>query len=62
MRKLFGFLMVSVAFTGLQVMTAGAAENCVNAGTPTEVAACWDRQAPAAATRANTDTAVRAHQ
>ena len=44
MQKLFYFLMVSIAFTGLQVMTAGAAENCANAGTPTEVAACWDRQ------------------
>jgi hypothetical protein len=45
MNKIFYFLMVSIAFTGLQVMTAGAAENCANAGSTTEVADCWKRQA-----------------
>ena len=46
--------MVGLAFTLLQVMTAGAeggahksgsggGENCVNAGSADEVAACWQR-------------------
>ena len=40
---------------------SGAGEACAGMPTPTEVAACWERQAPAAATSAVTETAIRSH-
>jgi len=40
---------------------SGAGEDCAGMPTPTEVAACWERQAPAAATSAVTETAIRSH-
>ena len=46
MNKLFSFLMVGAAFTALQVATAEANEmECVNAGTPNQVADCWKAKA-----------------
>jgi hypothetical protein len=46
MNKLFSFLMVGAAFTALQVATAEANEmECVNAGTPSQVADCWKAKA-----------------
>jgi hypothetical protein len=43
LKKIFYFLIISIAFTGLQVMTASA-ENCAKAGTPSEVSDCFKRQ------------------
>ena len=40
---------------------SGAGEDCAGMPTPTEVAACWERQSPAAATSAVTETAIRSH-
>ena len=49
MQKLFNFLMVGLAFTMLQTATVEAQqEDCAAMPTPGEVAACWERQAPAA--------------
>jgi hypothetical protein len=46
MNKFFSFLMVGMAFTALQVVTAEAGEmKCVNAGTPSQVADCWKAKA-----------------
>ena len=46
MNKFFSFLMVGMAFTALQVATAEANEmECVNAGTPSQVADCWKAKA-----------------
>jgi len=46
MNKFFSFLMVGMAFTALQVATAEAGEmECVNAGTPSQVADCWKAKA-----------------
>jgi hypothetical protein len=46
MNKLFSFLMVGAAFTALQVATAEANDmECVNAGTPSQVADCWKAKA-----------------
>ena len=46
MNKFFSFLMVGMAFTALQVTTAEANEmECVNAGTPSQVADCWKAKA-----------------
>ena len=46
MNKFFSFLMVGMAFTALQVSTAEAGEmECVNAGTPSQVADCWKAKA-----------------
>jgi hypothetical protein len=46
MNKFFLFLMVGMAFTTLQVATAEANEmECVNAGTPSQVADCWKAKA-----------------
>jgi len=62
MQKLFNFLMVGLAFTILQTATVEAQqEDCAAMPTPGEVAACWERQAPAAATSAVTETAIRSH-
>ena len=46
MNKFFYFLMVGFAFTGLQAATAAADDmECVNAGTPSQVADCWKSKA-----------------
>jgi len=46
MHKFFYFLMFGLAFTGLQVATAAADDmECVNAGTPSQVADCWNAKA-----------------
>ena len=46
MKQLFSFLMIGMAFTALQVATAEANEmECVNAGTPSQVADCWKAKA-----------------
>jgi len=46
MNKFFYFLMFGLAFTGLQVATAAADDmECVNAGTPSQVADCWNAKA-----------------
>ena len=62
MQKLFNFLMVGLAFTMLQTATVEAQqEDCAAMPPPGEVAECWERQAPAAATSAVTETAIRSH-
>ena len=61
MKKLFNFLMVGLAFVLLQTATVEAQqEDCAGMSTPAEVAACWERQAPAAPTSAGTETPIRA--
>ena len=46
MNKFFYFLIFGLVFTGLQVATAAADDmDCVNAGTPSQVADCWNAKA-----------------
>jgi hypothetical protein len=46
MKQVYSFLMVGMAFTALQVATAEANDmECVNAGTPSQVADCWKAKA-----------------